>query len=79
MCRISQTGDATKMCLIKLYTALPNTLITQTLNKVWLTLVSTDYVRYFTSQAFDSVLKKFELILNRTLIGKLTPKTDKGH
>ena len=64
---------------IKLSNTTINILLTQTLNKLWLTLVSTDYAMYFASPTLDSVLKKFELILPRTLIGKLTPKTDKGH
>ena len=39
-------------------------LLTQTLNKLWLTLLSTDYVRYFIRQTLDAVLNKLELAFN---------------
>ena len=66
ICWISQAKDATETCL--------TFLLTQTLNKLCLRLVSTDYVRYFTRQALDSVLKKLELTLNRSFDWKTDTK-----
>ena len=50
-------------CPVQRETFLP----TQLSNKIWLTVVSTDYIgNYFTKQALGLVLKKFRLTLNRS-------------
>ena len=51
-------------------------LLTQLSKKIWLTVVSTDYVvRYFIKLTLGLVMKKFGLTLNRSLIAKLKPKS----
>ena len=50
-------------CPVQRETFLP----TQLSNKIWLTVVSTDYIgNYFTKQTLGLVLKKFRLTLNRS-------------